>query len=66
LTRLENIWHTVAQLNSNETHAVLREATLASDGQVRKWLEGDGTVTRRVTLGSGSSGRSNRVEISGA
>jgi hypothetical protein len=65
-TRLGNIWHTVARLNSNETHALLREATLASDGQVRKWLEGDGTVTRRVTLGSGSSGRSNRVEISGA
>lgn len=62
-TRLANVWHTVAQLNSEETHAVLRGASLASDRQVKEWIEADGAVTRRVTLGN-DSGRNGRVEIS--
>jgi hypothetical protein len=67
-TRLDNVWHTIAQLNSEETRGILNQATLASDRDVRKWLNRE-MVTHRVRLGRSSNntrGRSlddNRVQI---
>src|SRR6266536_3295516 len=43
-TRLGNVWHTIAQLVSDETNDTLQDLTMLSDDEVEKRLREDGKL----------------------